>query len=54
MNKTFALLAALALAVPAAAPTPAQAQERALSDRVVGHPVPVSLFTSPDASLNRN
>lgn len=45
----FALLAA-ALAVPAGA----QAQMRTLSDPVVGHPNPESLFTSPDPVLHRN
>ncbi len=54
MKKKFALLAALALTVPATAPTTVQAQQRALSDPVVGHPDPESLFHSPDATLNRN
>lgn len=34
--------------------TPAAAQMRALSDPVVGHPDPESLFTSPDPKLHRN
>jgi predicted SnoaL-like aldol condensation-catalyzing enzyme len=46
-----ALLAAVAMA---AAPMAAQAQMRALSDPVVGHANPESLFTSKDAKLNRN
>lgn len=46
-----ALLAAVAMA---AVPFAAQAQMRALSDPVVGHPNPESLFTSPDRKLNRN
>jgi predicted SnoaL-like aldol condensation-catalyzing enzyme len=51
MRLKFALLAAaVALAVPATA----QAQQRALSDPVVGHPDPESLFTSRDRTLNRN
>ncbi len=51
MRLTLTLLAAAAaLAVPAAA----QAQMRALSDPVVGHPDPESLFTSKDRTLNRN
>ena len=52
MKLKLALLAgaAAALALPGAA----QAQMRALSDPVVGHPNPESLFTSPDPVLNRN
>jgi predicted SnoaL-like aldol condensation-catalyzing enzyme len=50
--KTKVLL--LAAAVAAAMPGAAQAQMRALSDPVVGHPDPESLFTSPDPTLNRN
>jgi predicted SnoaL-like aldol condensation-catalyzing enzyme len=44
----------LAAAMTVTAPTIAQAQQRALSDPVVGHPDPQSLFTSPDRTLNRN
>jgi predicted SnoaL-like aldol condensation-catalyzing enzyme len=44
------MAAAIALAVPATG----QAQQRALSDPVVGHPNPESLFTSPNRTLNRN
>lgn len=44
----------LAAAVAAGSPLTAQAQQRALSDPVVGHPNPESLFTSPDRTLNRN
>jgi predicted SnoaL-like aldol condensation-catalyzing enzyme len=51
MRLKFALLAA---AVALAAPATAQAQMRALSDPVVGHPDPESLFTSRDRTLNRN
>jgi len=49
-TKTLLLAAAAALALPTAAP----AQMRALSDPVVGHPDPESLFTSPDRTLHRN
>jgi len=49
-SKLLLLAAAGALALPATA----QAQVRALSDPVVGHPYPESLFTSPDPVLNRN
>jgi predicted SnoaL-like aldol condensation-catalyzing enzyme len=49
-SKLLLLAAAAALALPAAA----QAPMRALSDPVVGHPDPESLFTSPDPVLNRN
>ncbi len=48
--KKMLMLAALATALP----TVAAAQQRALSDPVVGHPDPESLFTSPDPVLNRN
>jgi predicted SnoaL-like aldol condensation-catalyzing enzyme len=48
--KLTLLAATVALAIPAAAP----AQMRALSDPVVGHPDPESLFTSKDKTLNRN
>ena len=44
----------LAAAVAAAMPGAAQAQMRALSDPVVGHPDPESLFTSLDRTLSRN
>jgi predicted SnoaL-like aldol condensation-catalyzing enzyme len=51
MKVTFTLLAAtLAMGIPAGA----QAQQRALSDPVVGAPNPESLFTSRDPKLNRN
>ena len=51
MRLKFALIAAAAaLMLPAGA----QAQMRALSDPVVGHPNPESLFTSSDPVLNRN
>ena len=49
-SKLFLLAAAAAIAVPGAA----QAQQRALSDPVVGHPDPESLFTSRDPILHRN
>ncbi|MBO9499383.1 MAG: hypothetical protein J7496_00980 [Novosphingobium sp.] len=49
--KSIALLAGAALL---AATAPAAAQMRALSDPVVGHPDPESLFTSKDEALNRN
>lgn len=47
------LMAAAALAIPLAA-VPAAAQMRALSDPVVPHPDPESLFTSSDPVLHRN
>ena len=51
MKTSFLLLAtAMAALIPGAA----QAQQRALSDPVVGHPDPESLFTSRDRTLNRN
>src|SRR5687768_6593114 len=49
-TKLMLLIAAVAIAVPGAA----QSQMRALSDPVVGHPDPESLFTSRDRTLNRN
>ena len=49
-TKMMLLAAAVAVAMPGAA----QAQMRALSDPVVGHPDPESLFTSRDRTLNRN
>ena len=49
-TKLLLLAAAAAIALPATG----QAQMRALSDPVVGHPNPESLFTSPDPKLNRN
>jgi predicted SnoaL-like aldol condensation-catalyzing enzyme len=48
-----ALLAAAATLAMVAA-TPAAAQQRALSDPVVGAPNPEALFTSKDPMLNRN
>jgi predicted SnoaL-like aldol condensation-catalyzing enzyme len=50
--KTHLMLLAAAVAVTM--PAAAQAQQRALSDPVVGHPDPESLFTSRDRTLNRN
>jgi predicted SnoaL-like aldol condensation-catalyzing enzyme len=44
----------LAVAAGLALGTPAAAQQRALSDPVVGHPDPESLFTSKDPKLHRN
>ena len=52
MNRPLALLAAAAAMLAFAAP--AAAQMRALSDPVVPHPNPESLFTSPDPVLHRN
>ena len=49
-SKLFSLLAAAAVVLPGVA----QAQMRALSDPVVGHPDPESLFTSRDRTLHRN
>jgi len=54
MTMKHALLAACAAAGLALAPATASAQMRALSDPVVGHPDPESLFTSDDPVLNRN
>jgi hypothetical protein len=51
MKLKFTLLAA---AVAIAMPGAAQAQMRALSDPVVGHPNPESLFTDTDRTLHRN
>jgi len=51
MKRSIALIAA-ALAVTA--PAFAQAPMRALSDPVVAHPDPESLFTSKDPKLNKN
>jgi len=53
MKLKFALIAG-AVALSAVAPGAAQAQMRALSDPVVAHPDPESLFTSRDPKLNRN
>src|SRR6187455_1330649 len=50
--KTTVLL--LAAAMAAVIPGTAHAQQRALSDPVVGHPDPQSLFTSRDKKLNTN
>ncbi len=51
MNPKLLLLAAtVALAIPATS----QAQMRALSDPVVPHSAPESLFTSRDPVLHRN
>ena len=47
-------LLATAATIAVVAATPAAAQMKALSDPVVGHPDPESLFTSPDPKLNRN
>lgn len=52
MNRPLALLAATAAALAFAAP--AAAQMRPLSDPVVAHPDPESLFTSEDPVLHRN
>ncbi|MEO6388822.1 MAG: nuclear transport factor 2 family protein [Croceibacterium sp.] len=52
MKFTFVLLSA-AMATAAISGV-AQAQQRALSDPVIGHANPESLFTSPDRNLNRN
>ena len=54
MKLRFTMLAAALAASPMMLAAPAQAQMRALSDPVVGHPNPESLFTSPDRKLNRN
>ena len=51
MRTKFLLLAA---AMAAVIPGASQAQQRALSDPVVGHPDPESLFHSPDRTLERN
>jgi predicted SnoaL-like aldol condensation-catalyzing enzyme len=49
-TRVMLLAAAVAIAVPGVA----QAQMRALSDPVVGHPNPESLFTDTDPVLHRN
>ena len=49
-SKLLLLAAAAAIAIPGAA----QAQMRALSDPVVGHPNPESLFTDSNRELHRN
>ena len=55
MKLKFTLLAAaIAVAGPLALSGAAQAQMRALSDPVVAHPDPESLFTSSDPKLHRN
>lgn len=55
MKFKFTLLAAaIAVAGPLALSGTAQAQMRALSDPVVAHPDPESLFTSTDPKLHRN
>ena len=54
MKRPLALLSAAAMLALAAAPMPAAAQMRALSDPVVPHPDPESLFTSDDPVLHRN
>src|SRR3989337_3996411 len=51
MKARFTLLAA---SVAVSIPGTAQSQMRALSDPVVGHPDPESLFTSRDRTLHRN
>jgi uncharacterized protein (TIGR02246 family) len=51
MKKLLSAMAAIGLLASAA---PAAAQMRALSDPVVGHPDPESLFTSDDPVLHRN
>lgn len=51
MKLKFTLLAA---AIAVVLPGAGQAQMRALSDPVVGHPDPESLFTDEDPVLNRN
>ena len=53
MKRTLGLFVAAATAALAFA-APAAAQMRALSDPVVPHPDPESLFTSPDPVLHRN
>jgi len=52
MSRSIRLTFAAAIAALVA--LPAGAQMRALSDPVVGHPDPESLFTSKDPKLNRN
>jgi predicted SnoaL-like aldol condensation-catalyzing enzyme len=52
MKRSMSMIVVAALAVMAA--LPAAAQMRALSDPVVAHPDPESLFSSKDKKLNRN
>ncbi|MXP40560.1 hypothetical protein GRI75_02720 [Altererythrobacter soli] len=54
MKRTLALVTAAATMLALAAPLPAAAQMRPLSDPVVAHPDPESLFTSADPQLHRN
>lgn len=54
MSSKVSILVAALLAGGALAATSATAQMKPLSDPVVGHPDPESLFTSKDAKLNRN
>lgn len=51
---TRSIRLALAAVVATVVALPAAAQVRALSDPVVAHPDPESLFTSKDPKLNRN
>lgn len=53
MKRTLALATAATM-LALAAPLPAAAQMRPLSDPVVAHPDPESLFTSADPQLHRN
>ena len=52
MKRSMSMILVAALAVVAS--LPAAAQMRALSDPVVAHPDPESLFSSKDKKLNRN
>jgi len=52
MKRSMSMILVAAMAVMAA--LPAAAQMRALSDPVVAHPDPESLYTSKDKKLNRN
>lgn len=54
MKRNTITLAAAAASLLACSPFIANAQMRALSDPVVGHPDPESLFTSDDPVLHRN
>ena len=53
MKRSIALIA-MAITAAIAAPAFAQAPMRALSDPVVAHPNPESLFTSKDPQLHKN
>lgn len=54
MRLKISMLAATLLATGMLAATPASAQMKPLSDPVIAHPDPVSLFNSPDPKVHKN